>query len=144
MSHCSYWFSFLWFTPLPPASKGADSGFCFCLKKFPILPVRWSNGMRCRRSDWPGLFLFCCYQPLCVVSQQSRFGLFLFHKFSNFTSPPPQARRTRKATVQPPAQRHWNLLLKTFRKWVMECAKLWLFRSVLLRLRDFENPFTPF
>ena len=28
-------------------------------------------GMRCYRSDWPGLFFFCCYQPLCVVSQLS-------------------------------------------------------------------------
>ena len=44
--------------------------------------------MRCCRSDWPGLCLFCCYQPLCVVSQQSRFGLFLFHKVSNFTRHP--------------------------------------------------------
>ena len=35
----------------------------------------------------PGLCLFC-YQPSCVVSQQSWFGLFLFHKFSDFTPPP--------------------------------------------------------
>ena len=35
-----------------------------------------SYGMRCCRSDWPGLFLFCCYQPSCVVSQQSWFGFF--------------------------------------------------------------------
>ena len=34
-------------------------------------PPHWSDGMRCCRSDWPGLCLFCCYQPLCVISQQS-------------------------------------------------------------------------
>ena len=48
-----------------------------------------SHGMRCCRSDWPGLCLFCCYQSSCVVSQQSWFLAFLFHKFSNFTPPPP-------------------------------------------------------
>ena len=37
----------------------------------------------------PGLCLLCYYQPLCVVSQQSWFGLFSFHKFSNFAPPPP-------------------------------------------------------
>ena len=36
--------------------------------------------------NWPGLCLFCCYQPLCVVSQHSWFG-FLFHKYSNLTPP---------------------------------------------------------
>ena len=45
--------------------------------------------VRCCKSDWPGLCMFCCYQPFCIVSQQSLFGLFLFHKFSNFTPPPP-------------------------------------------------------
>ena len=48
-----------------------------------------SDGMRCCRSDWPGFGLFCCYQPLV---NRDNFGLFLFHKFSNFTVPPsPQA-----------------------------------------------------
>ena len=55
----------------------------------PPTPERWSDGMWCCRSDWPGLCWFCCYQPLCVVSQQGWFGLFLFHKFSNFTLHPP-------------------------------------------------------
>ena len=51
--------------------------------------IRWSDEMRCCRSDWPGLCLFCCYQPLCVISQQSWFwAFFLFHQFSNFTPPP--------------------------------------------------------
>ena len=44
--------------------------------------VRWSDGMRCCRSDWPGLCLFCCYQPSCVNSQQSWFVLFFC--FINF------------------------------------------------------------
>ena len=51
--------------------------------------VRWSDGMQCCRSDWPGLCLFWCYQPLCVVSQQSWFWLFLCYKFSNLPPPPP-------------------------------------------------------
>ena len=37
------------------------------------------------RSDWSGLCLFCCFQPSCVVSQQSWF--FFFAYFSNFTPP---------------------------------------------------------
>ena len=37
--------------------------------------------------DWPGLCLFCCYQPLCVVSQHSS---FCFIKFPSFTPPPPE------------------------------------------------------
>ena len=49
-----------------------------------------SNRMRCCRSDWPGLCLFCCYQPLCVVSQELIWA-FLLHQLSNFTPPPPQA-----------------------------------------------------
>ena len=49
------------------------------------------DGMRCYRSDWPGLYLFCCSQPLCVVSQQSWFGLFfLYIHFVRFTPPPPR------------------------------------------------------
>ena len=32
--------------------------------------------------DWPGLCLFCCYQPSCVVNQQSWYWSFLFHKLS--------------------------------------------------------------
>ena len=33
---------------------------------------------------WLAWALFCCYQTLCVVSQQSWFRFFLFHKFSNY------------------------------------------------------------
>ena len=48
-----------------------------------LSPPPPSDGMRCCRSDWPGLCFFCCYQPLCVVSQQSWFwGVFFF--FINF------------------------------------------------------------
>ena len=36
-----------------------------------------SNFTRCCRSNWPGLCLFCCSQPLCVVS----FGLRCFINF---------------------------------------------------------------
>ena len=45
--------------------------------------------MRCCRSDWPGHFLFCCYQPVCC-SQQSWFGLFCFINFPILPPPPPQ------------------------------------------------------
>ena len=44
--------------------------------------VRLSDGMRYCRSDWPGLCLFCCYQPLCVV-----LGFFCF--IISFVLPPP-------------------------------------------------------
>ena len=70
--------------------------------KFPILPplatglgfvcslyfIYFSrDGMRCR-SDWPRLCLSCCYQPLCVVSQQSWFwSRFFSHKLPIL--PPP-------------------------------------------------------
>ena len=47
----------------------------------------WSEGIRCCRSDWPGLCLFCC--PSCDVSHQSWFGLFLCHKCPLFYPPPP-------------------------------------------------------
>mgnify|MGYP003571763443 CR=1 FL=1 len=49
--------------------------------------VRWSDGMRCCRSDWPGLCLFCCYQPSCVVSQQilGYFGFSLSLSLSPLT-----------------------------------------------------------
>ena len=47
-----------------------------------------NDGMRCCRSDWPGLCLFCCYQPSCVV--------FVFFCFINFPILPPPPRRTRK------------------------------------------------
>ena len=56
-----------------------------CLPPFFIeisFVVHWSDGMRCCRSDWPGLCLFCCYQPLCVIIQQSWFGFFFC--FINF------------------------------------------------------------
>ena len=46
----------------------------------PFLFLPYSDGMRCCGSDWPGLCLFCCYQPLCVGSQQSWFG-FCFINF---------------------------------------------------------------
>ena len=52
-------------------------------------PPRWSDGMRCCRSDWPGLWLFCCYQLSCVVSQQSWFGSFFWFKFFPILPPPP-------------------------------------------------------
>ena len=37
-----------------------------------------------------GFVCFCCYQPSCVVSQPTELiWAFLFHKFSNCSTPPP-------------------------------------------------------
>ena len=59
--------------------------------------------MRCCRSDWPGLCLFCCCQPIELIWG---FGLCLFHKFSNYTPPShtPQTRRAAKTTDEGPVQ----------------------------------------
>ena len=48
-----------------------------------------SVGMRFCRSAWPGLCFFCCYQPLCVVSQQSWFGVFCFTNLPILHTPLP-------------------------------------------------------
>ena len=60
-----------------------------------VLFVCVGGGGELPRSDWPGLCLFCCDQPKCVVSQQSWFWAFLFPKFSNFT-PPPRIQRSKR------------------------------------------------
>ena len=65
---------------------------------FPHPFLRWSDGMRCCRIDWPGLCLFCCYQTLCVsqmLANKLDCGLLCFinflilplspGEFSNFT-----------------------------------------------------------
>ena len=44
------------------------------------------------------LVFFCCYQPSCVVRQQSFFWAFLFHIFSSLTPPPPQT--TKGASIK--------------------------------------------
>ena len=44
-----------------------------------------------------GLGLFCCYQPSCVVSQQSWFGLFFCFNFT----PPPRSQDTAPKLVKP-------------------------------------------
>ena len=46
------------------------------------------NTVQCCRSDWPGPCLFCCYQPSCVISQQSWIGLFCFINFPILPPPP--------------------------------------------------------
>ena len=46
------------------------------------------NGIRCYRSDWPGLF--CCSQPSCVVNQQSWFWALFFVHYFPFLSPTSQ------------------------------------------------------
>ena len=66
---------------------GVSSYASFLYRNFFRL-MRWSDGMRCCRSDWPGLCLICCHQPSRVVSQQSWFGLFISEMFQ-FYSPNP-------------------------------------------------------
>ena len=67
-----------------------DSGFVsYKIPSTLHIHVRWSDGMRCCRSYWPELCLFCCYQPLFVVSQQSWFGFFCVSYIFQFYSPLP-------------------------------------------------------
>ena len=62
-----------------PINMFVNLNWTDCFIKFPILsPPPPSDGMRCCRSDWPGLCFCCCYQTLCAVR------LFLFHEISNF------------------------------------------------------------
>ena len=84
--------------------------------------------MRCCRSDWPGLCLFCCYQPSCVVSQQSWFWAFLFHKYSNFTPlPHPQVSSFRSTSwnrsISCWSLQNWTLFASHFllKRWAV-CA----------------------
>ena len=47
----------------------------------------WSDGMLCCRSDWPGLCLFCCFQPSRMLSAH-RVDFGLFFCFIQFFPPP--------------------------------------------------------
>ena len=66
--------------------------YSFLLFLFIILflsPTPFHDGIWGCRSDWPGLWLFCCYQRLFLFSaNRVDFGLFFFHTISNFTPPP--------------------------------------------------------
>ena len=64
---------------------GNTVGFLFHKFLFYSPPPTW-----CGASDWPGLCLFCCSQPSCVVRQQSLFWAFFFINFPNLTPPPQQ------------------------------------------------------
>ena len=55
----------------------------------------------------PGLCVFCCYQPLCVVSQQSWFGVFFCLNFP-ILRPPPSSIHTLSR------RRPWNLAITLF------------------------------
>ena len=74
---------------------------CGFLVQFCSPPPPPPDGMRCCRSDWPGLCLFC-FNP-CVCQPTEMIWAFLFHKLTNlptniihriffhFTPPPPAA-----------------------------------------------------
>ena len=69
-----------WWVPRPPPLPSLF---------FPPLPslVYFCQGLSSQwldaaRNDWPGLCLFCCYQPSCVVSQHSCVWAVFDHKFS--------------------------------------------------------------
>ena len=77
-------------TPAPP-------GLCFVVNLliadfglycpfYPPPPLRWSDGMRCCRSDGLGLCLFCCYQSSCQPTELI-LGFFFFITFSKPPSP---------------------------------------------------------
>ena len=73
------------------------------------------DGIRCCRNDWPGLFLFCCYQPSCVVSQQSWFWT-CFVSFANFTPPPLSPESPPRPAWRPPFVALWpNLRSRSLR-----------------------------
>ena len=58
----------------------------FFKQLFPFYP---SDGTRCCGSDWPWI---CCFviNPCVLSANRVDLGFFLFfHKFSNFTPPPP-------------------------------------------------------
>ena len=77
--------------------------------------------MRCCRSDWPGLCLFCCYQPLCVVSQQRWFGLFFcfinFPIISTFT--PIFFIEISFVLLPPPPLEWWDAVLQKRLAWAL-------------------------
>ena len=71
--------------PLPRISFFYISTFALFFSSLDLIvthPVRWSD-----RSDWPGICLFCCYQPELIWA-------FLFHKFQFHSPPPPQGWRS--------------------------------------------------
>ena len=92
---------------------------CFIKKIY--YHVHWSDGMRCCRSDWPGLCLFCCYQPLCVVSQQRWFGLFFcfinFPIISTFT--PIFFIEISFVLLPPPPLEWWDAVLQKRLAWAL-------------------------
>ena len=69
-----------------------------------------SDGMRCCRSDWPELCLFCCSQPLCYQPKKVDFGSFCFLIFQ-FIPPPPQI--TTKVALKAALIRSFLLVMVT-------------------------------
>ena len=79
-------------SPSPSPSDGmrcCRSGWLgLCLFCCSICFINFSN-LRCCRSDWPGPCLFCCYQPSCVVSQRVDLGFKNFPIWLPLPPPPP-------------------------------------------------------
>ena len=68
---CEYWLDCPYTSPVPYWT----SIYTLLALFYPTIP--------------PGFWLFCCYQPSCVVNQQSWFGLFCFIHFPISPPPPP-------------------------------------------------------
>ena len=99
-------------------SKPPFFPFPSLLKLQPPPPhVRWSDGMRYCRSDWPGLCLFCCYYPRVLTANRVDLGFFVscnqfvISTFSPiFFIDPPSAANTHlsKATLSKRFRRHYD------------------------------------
>ena len=99
--------------------------------------VSWRDGMRCCRSGWHRLCLFCCYQPSVSYRPTELILGFLFHKLSNFapfffliclfiswifflfqipqSSPPPQQLQRYRQLVKK-AEQHRNEVIEATEK----------------------------
>ena len=83
---------FVWCFRLFSSWLGVDNQYSSTIPHFEISfgtpppPLEWWDA-DCR-SDWPGLCLFCCHQPSCVVGQPSWFLLFCFIHFLILPIPP--------------------------------------------------------
>ena len=79
--------------------------------------------MRCCRSDWPGLCLFCCYQPLSA--NRDDLGFFLFFIKFPILPPPPLPRKPKHPKTNSWHHRSTQLPTATFattstaRRWVL-------------------------
>ena len=130
--------------PSPAYKLHGLSIYILCLYPPPLLyQIFTCTGvMGCGAAEATGLSFVCFgYQPSCVLSQQSWFGLFLFHKFSSFTNilyPPfytPSPRPTWTQSVGAPAAviLHHARMIKPLRWGEKKSDKIPIFFSRIYR-----------